>query len=201
MFLGISLLFIIFENSIPIAKNDAKTTKDTPTSPVEPRLSSEQTFAIEEEKNTLHVFDDFFCEYCKENFYQALLPLKESPLLTTENIEVVFHTVSKEKEASLPLAKASICTKEQEKEWEFREKVFATNTKTEQEIRNILAEIEMNMTEFENCYTSEITLSQAEKSYTIAQEKGVLATPTILFGKKRLEGASPKENIERLLRK
>lgn len=162
-------------------------------------FSPEGTATIEPLK--IHVFDDFLCEYCAENFTKVLLPLRDSEEVQKKNAEIIFHHIPIHGEQSEIMGKAGICAFAQGKYWEFAEEFFPVQKKTVWTARKAIANVGGSSTEMNTCLNAESTQIHFDNDVVFAREKNVRATPTIIIGKEIFEGIVPLENLERAVRR
>jgi protein-disulfide isomerase len=138
-------------------------------------------------KLTIVEFGDHACPYCKSTQEDIDLLLSEHPA----DVRFVW------KSAPSPLhpgaetaAQAALCAGRQGKFWEFHEGLFANPGFLDESSMVILAtELDLDITKFGECLSTDETLPLVERTVTEARALGLTTIPTIYVNGARYEGA------------
>ncbi len=136
-------------------------------------------------KNVIHLFSDFQCPYCKKAA-DKVKDLKKNHaskiLLYFHHLPLSFHPLA------LGAAIASQCAHEQNKFWEFHDKLFDDQSKLAPDAINKTAQdLKLDMTKFKNCLDTPTIKESVQASIAEANRLGVNGTPTFFVnGKKKV---------------
>jgi len=144
-------------------------------------------------KLTIVEFGDHACPYCKATQEDVDRLLEEHP----GDVRFVW------KSAPSPLhpgadtaAQAALCAGRQGKFWEFHEGLFANPGFLDESSMVILAtELDLDITAFGECLSSDETLPLVERTVTEARALGLTSIPTIFINGVRYEGALTYEQL------
>lgn len=157
-------------------------------------------------------FSDFQCPFCRKFWKDSFLQLKKE-FIDTRKIKFVyrdfplaFHSMA------MPAAQAAECAKEQNKFWQFHDKIFGEQDKkgdgtiqfTVDDIKKWAAEIGIDSGKFNACLDSGKYKEEVQKDYNDGVSYNVSGTPTLFINGKAVVGAQPyevfKSEIERALK-
>lgn len=125
---------------------------------------------------TVMEFTDFQCPWCK----RSQDSVKATEQAYGEKIKLVdrmFPLTSIHPHA-MPSAEAAFCAKEQNKYWEMRDKLFASQTLSDDDFKQYAKEIGINPKKFDDCMTSHKYAAQVQADMADGQRFGVQGTPT-----------------------
>lgn len=97
-------------------------------------------------------------------------------------------------------AQASECAREQEKFWEFHDKLYLHQTDLSRErFLQFAQELNLHVTRFSSCLDSGRYAKEVEEDYLAGLEAGVRGTPTFFINGNRIAGAIPEAIFEKLI--
>jgi protein-disulfide isomerase len=134
---------------------------------------------------TITMFSDFQCHYCKDS--QAVLAelLNEYP----DDVRLVFrHLPLAGISVGMSPAGAAVCADQQGKFWEFHDAAYAAPSLTNVKVRQIAAELELDVDQFEHCIKSSTPVSTLSVDVAEAQRLGIAGTPTFIVNGKLYKG-------------
>jgi protein-disulfide isomerase len=140
---------------------------------------------------TLVEFLDLQCSFCMQ-FHKDVLPQLQSKYIQTGKVRLAIVDFPLESHAyAIQAAKLARCAGEQGKYWQVHD-VFlsAPQVATDEVIRKIAGENQLDQNQLEQCLTSPRTLDQIMREADAARELGVFGTPTFLLGRSRADGAT-----------
>lgn len=148
-------------------------------------------------KVIVHEFSDFQCPYCSK----AHATVKQLSQHYGDKIGIVYHhlPLPSHPEAR-PAALAAVCAQKQEKFWPFHDKLFENQRSLSSE--NYLkwaAEVGLNMDTFKTCLADPSTGKTVEDSSKNSESLGINSTPTFYINGKKLAGAQPFEQFQRII--
>jgi protein-disulfide isomerase len=155
-------------------------------------------------KVTVIEFADFQCPFCGQWYSEVYSKLK-SEFIDTGKIRFVFWDFAFLGEESNKAAEAALCAKDQNKFWEYYDKLF-TSQKGENEgafsdinLKQFAAELGLNKPKFDSCLDSRTYKSAVEESTAKAGEYGVSSTPSVFINGLKFEGVMPYESYKQII--
>lgn len=152
-------------------------------------------------KVTIVEFSDFQCPFCEQFFTNTLPQIKKDYIDTGKaklyyrHFPLEFHT------AALPGALASECANEQNKFWEFHDKIFIDQTKIETQGMTVdqintqyktwAQDLGLDTAKFDSCYDSQKYKAQVTGDQADGKTAGTSGTPTFYINGTQLVGAQP----------
>ncbi len=191
------------ENSnkvVPVAAVPAAPTAgQQPTAPTAVNVKVDATDPVLGNPNakvTVVEFADYQCPFC-EKFYTDTFSQIKKDYVDTGKIKFVFKNLAFLGKESTDAANAAMCAKEQNKFWEYHDKLFTSQSGENQgafapdKLKGFAAALGLNTTQFNDCldkqkYNSEVTADQAE-----ANRNGFQSTPSTAVGSTPVVGAQP----------
>jgi protein-disulfide isomerase len=148
-------------------------------------------------KVVVHEFSDFQCPYCS----RAHATVKQLNQHYGNKIAIVYHhlPLPSHPEAR-PSAIASNCAGKEGKFWPFHDKLFENQRALSQD--NYLkwaTEVGLNVESFKACLSDPAMAKQVEESVQFAEGLGINSTPTFYVNGKKLAGAQPFEQFQRVI--
>lgn len=146
---------------------------------------------------TIIEFSDFSCTYCAAFATQTKPALEE--YIEEGTVRFVFrdYPLTSIHPKAIQVAKAAGCAHEQEKFWEYHDVVYQNITKQEiGDLRRYAQGINLNMSEYEECFASDRRFEEIQRDIIDARELGVAGTPTFFISGKRYTGFLSFEEIE-----
>ena len=162
---------------------------------------------------TIIEFSDFQCPFCAR-FHVQTLPLLLENYIDTGKVKLVYRDfpIQNIHPNAMPAAAAAECAHEQEKFWEFHDKLFENqNQWNSLEAADAISvfsqyafEIELNQEQFDSCLTSGKYVNEIRKDLDDGREYGVTGTPGFFIGSEdlgfvELKGAQPFENFKKII--
>lgn len=163
-------------------------------------------------KVTLVEFSDFQCPFCRKFFQESFGQIKKD-YVDTGKVKLAFRHFPLDFHAmAVPTALASECANEQNKFWQYHDKVFeeqakqgdGTITYSKDDLKKWAVEIGLNSNNFNQCLDSEKYKTQVEQDAQDGRNAQVNGTPTVYVNGNQIVGAQPyssfKEAIEKELK-
>jgi len=146
---------------------------------------------------TIVEFTDFQCPFCQKTEGT----LKELQAKYGDKIRLVhmdfplpFHS------HALDAAKAARCANEQDKFWQFRDALFANQSKlAPADLKATAKTLGLNTTEFDSCFDKAKYESQIKSDQAAGEKAGVDGTPAFFVDGRPLTGAQPTPKFEELI--
>jgi len=144
------------------------------------------------------IFSDFKCPACI-SYWSNIYNLKKK---YEKNVKFVFnyYPLSYHKE-SLKTSIASICAKEQDKEWEYINEIYTNEITTDKALLLYAQNLSLDIEKFKICYNSQNTKKIITKIKELAKKRNVFDVPTVFVNKKRFKGARPIDFLENEIEK
>lgn len=147
---------------------------------------------------TIVEFSDFQCPFCKRWHDEVYGPLLDA---YPDQIRFVYR--------HLPLtsihpdaqsaAAASMCAGEQDKFWEFHEKLFSSATLGSTTYLQYAQELNLDPSTFENCLTANKYQAQIQADSDFAIDLGINSTPTFFINGLAVVGAQPLDVFKQVI--
>jgi protein-disulfide isomerase len=141
---------------------------------------------------TIVKFEDFQCPYCKtvQPTYQELLKRYNGKVrLVHKDLPLdAIHPQARQ------AAEAARCAGEQGKFWEYHDTLYANSPKAGvEELKSHAKEVGLNVSSFEQCFTSGKFKGLVQKDLSEGAQLGVTGTPTFFINGREISGAQPVE--------
>lgn len=136
-------------------------------------------------------FMDFNCEFCKQDYKQILNIQKKFPIS-----QIIFKyspILNDETNTAFNTALASACANEQNKFWQYYEKLFEANDFSLDTLYLIAYELELDLDSFESCFNTEKYKGQINTDLQDFNNFGIRGTPTYIVNGKIIEGIQGEE--------
>jgi len=151
----------------------------------------------ENAKIVLVEFADYQCPYCVRaaSTVKQLLDLYPSDLkLVFKHLPLSFHA------RAMPAAVALECASEQGHFWPMHEKLFASGASLEDSaLRTYASEVGADLAAWDTCLTSAAPKARIQADRAEAAELGVTGTPTFFINGRRLVGAQPLAEFQKIV--
>ncbi len=144
---------------------------------------------------------DFQCIYCRK-FWQETLPRIEDAHIKTGKVRFVYRHFAILGEHSVAAAEAVECAREQERFWEYHDKLFASQGPfafTKKNLKHYAKELGLDTIAFAQCLDSGKYAQKVEGETEIGTILGVRGTPAFFINGRLLVGAHPYENFQVLI--
>lgn len=162
---------------------------------------------------TVIEFSDFQCPFYRRSYTDTILQLKND-YIDTGKVLFVYRDfpLSSLHPSALPAALAANCANEQDKFWEYHNKIFDEQNKLGQgtiqfsndDLKKWANEIELDTKTFDSCLDSKKYENEVEKDFQDGVDAGVSGTPTFFIGNQkegytRIIGAQPYPVIKQVI--
>ena len=155
-------------------------------------------------KVTIVEYSDFQCPFCGR-FHTQTYPQLEKEYISTGKVKFVYKHLAFLGKESNDAANASLCAREQNKFWEYHDKLFASQSGENQggfsldNLKKFAADLGLNTSQFSSCldankYNAEVLADAAE-----ANANGFNSTPSFAIGKQSLIGAQPYDQFKTII--
>lgn len=146
---------------------------------------------------TIVEFSDFQCPYCR----QASVTMKELKRTYGEQLRIVYrHFPLSQHQDARPAAAASHCADEQERFWEYHDKLFERpDSLSSSELRSHARELGLDLAEFESCLASNRPESVIVADESDAKRLNINGTPAIFINGVKLIGLLPLPLLKSLI--
>jgi protein-disulfide isomerase len=141
---------------------------------------------------TIIEFSDYECPYCKRWHDESFERLLETFPNEIRFVYRDFPLTSIHPNAA-PAAEAANCAHEQGQFWDFHRKLFSTTTLNAQTYLLYAEELGLDMTAFEECFSSRRYQDEVMADLQWAVNLGVSSTPTFFINGIAIVGAQPFE--------
>ena len=144
----------------------------------------------------LHEYGCYSCPYTKE-----AEPVVRQLLENYPGLKFVYHDVPLEiHNFSVEADVAAICAGEQDEYWRYHDLLFDREGELENWSFVAFANaLDLNISEFNKCLSSNETLSEVERYKSDSMEVGIYEIPTFIFEDKSLVGPQSYKNLKNLI--
>ncbi len=155
-------------------------------------------------KVTIVEFADFQCPYCGE-WHKDVLPQLKSQYLDTGKARFVFMDFPFLGEESVKAAEAARCAMDQNKFWEYHDKLFVSQAGenagafADIKLKQFAKDIELDSAKFNSCLDARIYKSQVDESLQQGTGYGVISTPTIFINGIMVEGIASFQSYQQII--
>ncbi len=157
-----------------------------PTAPSRVQVSADNDPQIGDNnaKVTIIEFSDFQCPYCGRFYEQSEKQIK-TDYIDTGKVKLVYRDFPLDSihPNARPAANAAECANEQEKFWEYHNKLFENqDSLSDSNYKKWASDLGLDMTKFNSCLNSSKYDSEITKDFQDGATAGVQGTPTIYIG-------------------
>ena len=147
---------------------------------------------------TIVEFSDFDCPYSRRAAYN----LRAAAAQYGEQINWIvrdFPLLDLHPNALLA-AQAAACAGEQNRYWEYHDKLFTNqDDHSKNRLLGLARELNLNMATFSGCLDSERTLAEIDDDFTGGVTAGVQGTPTFFINGRRIPGVIPEKQLFQII--
>ncbi len=153
---------------------------------------------------TIIEFSDFQCPFCGR-FATQTAPQIEAEFIKSGKVRIGYWPMAFLGEESLWAAEAGECAADQEKFWEFHDKLFASQNGenqgafTKDNLKQFAADIGLDTAAFNDCLDSGKYTQAVQEQTGTANELGVRSTPAFIINGMPLMGAQPFSVFQELI--
>ncbi|MBK8616911.1 MAG: DsbA family protein [Anaerolineales bacterium] len=145
-------------------------------------------------------FSDYQCPFCRrfhDETYQQLLDAYPGQIrFVYRNLPLTSIHPS-----AMPAAIASLCANDQNKYWEFHEKLFSSETLDEATYIQYATDLGLDVETFTACLTSGSHDEFIQQDMNFSLDLGVQSTPTFFVNGLAIVGAQPLVNFQQIIDK
>ncbi len=149
---------------------------------------------------TIVEFSDFQCPFCRRFEQETYQPLLDA---YPGQIRFVYRNLplTSIHPNAMPSAIASLCAKDQDKYWEFHDKLFANETLDEATYIQHATDLGLDVDTFTVCLSSGSHDAEIKADMDFSLGLGVQSTPTFFVNGLAIVGAQPLDNFKQLIDK
>lgn len=167
--------------------NDAAPAPAAPdnSNPVDVDFSGAPVLGKESAKVAIVEFTDYQCPFCKRLFDDAFPQIKKEYIDTGKIKYIVrdFPLYSIHPQAA-KAAEAASCAKDENKFWEYHDKLFTSQQALQiEDLKRYAGELGLNQAAFDTCLDSNKYTDKVKKDQTDGEKLGVRGTPASFVGK------------------
>lgn len=134
---------------------------------------------------TITMFSDFQCHYCRESQPILAQVLNEFP----DDVRLVFrHLPLAGVSTGISPASAAVCADQQGRFWEYHDEAYGSKPLTSARLRQIAAELELDIAGFEQCIASPVPNRILSIDVAEARRLGITGTPAFIINGKLYKG-------------
>lgn len=202
MYVKIQYLQRLADSGKQLVNNNQLPTAPTPDQPsvpakVEVKVSPDDPVkGSPNAKLTIVEFSDFQCPFCGR-FYKDVLPGLLKDYVDKGLAKFVFKNLAFLGKESTDAANAALCAKEQNKFWEYHDKLFNGQQGENQgafapdKLKKFAADLGLNSNQFDSCLDKQKYDAQVQADAAEAGRVGFTSTPSVAVGATPVIGAQP----------
>ena len=191
----------------PAGNNQTPSAPTAPPSPtkVDPKVTADDPYqGNANAKLTVVEFGDYQCPFCGR-FFSDTEPQLKKDYIDTGKIKFVFKNLAFLGKESIDAANAALCAKEQNKFWEYHDKIYS-NQKGENQgafsidnLKKFAADLGLNTTQFNGCLDAQKYSAQVQADVAEANRLGFNSTPSTAVGDTPVIGAQPYASFKTII--
>ncbi len=147
---------------------------------------------------TIVEFSDYECPYCKKWHDETWVQLQQAYPNKIRLVYKDFPLYQAHPNAS-PAAKAARCANDQDKYWQYHDRIFAAQALNAQTFEQIAAALKLDLLKWKNCINSTKYEADITADYQYGANLGITGTPTFFVNGIRLVGAQPFATFKKLI--
>lgn len=145
---------------------------------------------------TIVEFADFQCSYCRSSQSVIKELLKAYP----EDVRLIFkHLPLEIHSQAFTAARAAFCAGREGRFWEYHDSLFALRKLGTDDLRKAAEELELPLTKFDTCLTSDESREAVARDKREAARWGITSTPTFMINGKMIHGAKDLDFFKTLI--
>ncbi len=155
-------------------------------------------------KLTVVEFGDYQCPFCKRFFTDVEPQLKQN-YIDTGKVKFVFKNLAFLGKESTGAANAALCAKEQNKFWEYHDKLYGSQQGENQgafsidKLKMFAGDLGLNVNQFNRCLDSQKYNPQVQVDNAEAARLGFNSTPSTAIGTVPIVGAQPWTSFQTVI--
>lgn len=149
---------------------------------------------------TIIEFSDYQCPFCAKFFNDAFQKIDEK-YIKTGKVKFVYRDFPLDfHQFAQKASEASECAREQNKFWEFNEKLFKYQASLDiASLKKYAKELSLDQPKFDDCLDSGSKASEVRNDFNDGIKYGVAGTPAFFVNGVSLSGALPFEAFEKVI--
>ena len=174
-------------------QGDNNTTSNTPIDiPDHTAAANGTTLGNADAPVTIYEYSDFQCPFCARTAAE-IVPRLDTDYLATGKAKLIFKNLAFIGQESKWAAEAAACAGDQEKFWEYHNKLFEEQngenkgTFEVENLKRFAVEIGLNQGDFNTCFDEGKYTGQIADEISEAERRGVNSTPTFFVGQTAVE--------------
>ena len=142
-------------------------------------------------------YSDYQCGHC-QRFSEEIEPLLVEQYVSTGQLYIVYNALPLYP-SSIPISEASLCAREQDKFWEYKDILYANQNSSDPDafsdrrLEAFAEAIGLDLKAFNECTSERRYKQEVEQIRLDAESLGIDGTPTFLINGKLVQGAQPIE--------
>ncbi len=147
---------------------------------------------------TIVEFSDFQCPYCE----RANNVVKQVRARYPDSVRVVYRQFPLESihPQARGAAEASLCAADQERFWDYHDKLFANSKQLgSEDLLRYASELELDVARFEQCVEERTHRERVDADVEVGMDLGVSGTPAFFVNGIMLSGAKPIESFSEVI--
>ncbi len=145
---------------------------------------------------TIIEFSDYECPFCKRaepTVKEVLKAYGDKVRLAYRDYPLPFHKNAR------PASEAAHCAADQNKFWEYHDKVMAATDLSVTNLKTIAKDTGLDEKKFDECIASERFEAQINEDVSAGEKAGVQGTPAFFINGRMLDGAQPFEKFKEVI--
>lgn len=182
----------------------APTQPPSPTK-VNPKITADDPYLGKvDAKLTIVEFGDYQCPFCGR-FFKDTEPQLKKDYIDTGKVKFVFKNLAFLGKESTDAANAALCAKEQNKFWEYHDKIYSSQQGENQgafsidNLKKFAADLGLSTTQFNSCLDSQKYNAQVQADNAEASRLGFNSTPSTAIGDTPVIGAQPYNSFKTII--
>lgn len=157
-----------------------------------------------ESKVTIVEFADFQCPYCGE-WQKTIFPKLKEEYIDQGKIRFVYWDYPFLGEESFKAAEAALCSKDQNKFWDYHDYVFKNQNEenngafSDSNLKKFAKDLGLDTKVFDNCFDQRIYKAQIEESVNSGTSYGVDSTPTVFINGLRVNQVFDWQSFKQII--
>lgn len=155
---------------------------------------------VEDAPVTIIEYSDFQCPFCGK-FYQQTEPQLISEYVDTGKVKFIYkHFPLAQHQYAQKAAEASECAADQDKFWEYHNKLFENqNALVTPALKKYASDIGLDTAKFNACLDSGTMASRVRSDLEEGQRRGISSTPSFFVNGAKIEGAQPFSSFKQAI--
>ena len=151
-------------------------------------------------KVTIVEFADFGCPYSRKSSYVIRALARKYG----DEVRFIYRDfpITELHPQAKQTAQAANCAGDQDKFWEYHDKVYLNqNDLSDEKLVEFAEEINLDMDEFQSCFEEGAFTEEIDEDYQDGFDAGVRGTPTFFINGNRVPGSIPEDILDTLIQR